>query len=161
GDGLEGMRVSWRAGTRAGGDACLNVVKDRGRDLCSLDVDRKLPADPRAVTLYWAPPGGRADPDTVTYDHAGAVMSEEQMRLPVARLLVGRVFPATRTVDIASGEGRVELAHPEAVSSADCGTARCETYEGGVIVRAVPAASTSITARVRLLPRVFLAHGEA
>jgi hypothetical protein len=161
GDGLEGMRVGWRSGTRAGADACLNVPKDKGRDLCALEIDRKLPADPRAVVLRWAAAGGRADADSVIYDQSGAVLPEDQTRLSLARVLVSRVFSAANTVDVASGEGRVELLHPEAVSSVDCGVARCDMHETGFVVRGVPASSTSLTARVRLLPHVFLTRGEA
>jgi hypothetical protein len=160
GDGLEGMRVSWRSGTRAGSDTCLNVPKDKGRDLCALDVDRKLPADPRNVVLRWAAPGGRADADAVLYDQAGAVLPEEQTRLQIGKILIGRIFGGANTVDIASGEGKVELVHPEAVSSVDCGVTRCEPVETGFVVRGVPASTTSLNTRVRLLPRVFIVHGD-
>ena len=36
---------------KSGGDLCLNVAKDKGRDLCAIDIDRNLPADPRAIAL--------------------------------------------------------------------------------------------------------------
>jgi hypothetical protein len=36
------------------------------------------------------------------------------------------------------------LAHPEAVASVDCGLARCELGEGGILVRGVPAQATQI-----------------
>ena len=132
GDGLEGMLVSWRSDVRAGADRCLNVGKANGRDVCALDVDRKLPADPRAIVLRWAPRGGRADADSVTYDQAGAALTDEQSKLPVAKILVSRVFGTNNTVDVSSGEGRVNLVHPEAVSSVDCGTSRCDNERGGI-----------------------------
>ncbi|HVW24850.1 MAG TPA: hypothetical protein VHC69_05740 [Polyangiaceae bacterium] len=160
GDGLEGMLVSWRSDVRAGADRCLNVGKDKGRDVCALDVDRKLPADPRAIVLRWAPQGGRADADAVTYDQSGAALADEQMKLPVAKILVSRVFGDNNTVDVSSGEGRVHLVHPEAVSSVDCGTSRCDIAESGFVVRGVPATTTTLNVRLRLLPRVFLTRGD-
>jgi hypothetical protein len=161
GDALEGMIVSWRSDARAGADTCLNVGKDKGRDLCALDVDRKLPADPRSIVLRWAPSGGRADADAVTYDQNGAALPEDQTKLPVGKILVNRIFGSNNTVDVASGEGHVALVHPEAVSSVDCGTSRCETMETGFVVRGVPATTMSLSARARLIPRVFLTHGDA
>ena len=161
GDGLEGMLVSWRSDARAGADTCLNVGKDKGRDLCALDVDRKLPADPRAIVLRWAPRGGKADADTVTFDQSGAALPEEQTRLTVAKILVSRVFGPNNTVDVSSGQGKVPLVHPEAVSSVDCGTSRCDMSDTGFVVHGVPATTTTLNARLRLLPRVFVAHGDA
>ncbi|MBV9946041.1 MAG: hypothetical protein JOZ69_04245, partial [Myxococcales bacterium] len=156
GDGLEGARIGWRGGRDMGSDVCLNVTKDKGHDVCSIGVDKSLPADPRAVSLRWAPPGGRVDPDVITYDRAGNPVPDEALQLPVGRVLVQQVFQPSRTADVTSGEGHVELLHPEAVSSAECGVARCEVAGPGILVRAVPAASTTITVRLRLLPRVFL-----
>src|SRR5262249_10350401 len=141
-------------------DVCLNVAKDRGRDLCAVGIDRTLPADPRRLSLRWAPAGGRLGPDVVTFDRAGNALTEDQLKLTPARILLGRVFPLSRTVDLASGEGHVDLEHPETVSSVECATARCELTEGGVIVRAIPATVTTVAMKVRLLPRVFLARGE-
>jgi hypothetical protein len=161
GDGLEGMLVSWRSDVRAGADRCLNVGKANGRDVCALDVDRKLPADPRAIVLRWAPRGGRADADTVTYDQAGGALADEQSKLPIAKILVSRVFGTNNTVDVSSGEGRVNLVHPEAVSSVDCGTSHCDTTDFGFTVRGVPATTTSLNVRLRLIPRVLLARGDA
>ena len=161
GEGLEGIRIGWKVGERAGSDVCLNVTKDKGRDFCAVNVDKKLPVDPRSMALWWAPPGGHADPDVVTFDKAGNPVPEDQRRLAAGRVVLGPLFPSTRTVDVASGEGHVDLTHPEAVSSADCGAARCEVTPKGIVVRSVPAALTNVAIRLRLLPRVFVAHGEA
>src|SRR5262249_15962579 len=63
GDALEGIRLTWRAGDRAGSGVCLNVPKDKGRDLCAISVEKKLSADPRNISVWWAPLGGHAEPD--------------------------------------------------------------------------------------------------
>lgn len=161
GEGLEGTRVGWKSGEKAGSDVCLNVVKDKGRDFCTIDVDKNLPGDPRVTNLWWAAAGGRSERDVFTYDQAGNPVTEDQRRLPVARLVLSHLFPKTHTVDVASGEGRVDLVHPESVSAADCGAARCELTSSGVLVRAVPGAQTNVAVRLRLAPRVFVARGEA
>ena len=160
GDGLEGMRIGYFAEDKSGSDVCLNVSRDRDRDVCSVNVDRNLPADPQRIELQWAPAGGRVGRDTLTYDKRGEVMSAEQMRLPVARLLLSRMYPDTRMVDVARGEGRVTLLHPEAVAGAECGTARCEASEDGLVIYSVPAAAPRLAVRLQLRPHVFLARGD-
>jgi hypothetical protein len=161
GDGLEGVRVDWHVDNDTNSDVCLNVTKDHGHDLCTIGVGRLWPADPHRIVLRWAPPGGRVEPDVVTFDATGRAVDDAELHLPVARVLLGRILPVSRAVDVASGEGSVPLVHPEAVSSVDCGQARCELSEGAILVRAVPAAVTTLQVRIRLLPRVFLARGDA
>lgn len=161
GDRLEGARVSWKAGDKAGSDTCVAVTKDKGHDYCVVRLDKGLPADPRRISLRIAPAGGVADPETVTYDHTGSALPDDQMRLPVARLFVSHVFPAAHTVDLTSGQGKIDLVNAEAVASAECGAARCEIDGASVVVRGVPAASDTVTLKLRLLPRVFLARGDA
>jgi hypothetical protein len=160
GEGLEGVRIAWKSGNVAGSDVCLNVTKDKGRDHCALNVDKSLPADPLRITVTWAPPGGRTESDVVTYDETGSPLSDELRHLLVARVIVSRVFPLSHVVDVASGEGQVELVHPEAVSSVECGSARCDVTRTGIVVRSVPAAAATVAVRLRLAPRVFLVHGD-
>ena len=62
---------------------------------------------------------------------------------------------------MASGEGRVNLVHPEAVSGVECGAVRCELVPNGLLVGSVPAAAPSVTVRLRFVPRVFVQRGEA
>jgi len=160
GEGLEGIRIAFQADDKGGDDVCLNVARDRDRDNCALNVDRSLPADPQRIELHWAPPGGRAGPDVITYDKRGAPLAPEQTRLDIARLLISRMIPEARMVDVAHGVGKVLLVHPEAVSGADCGVARCEINPEGLIVTSVPAAASKLAAKLQLLPRVFYARGE-
>ncbi|HVU02227.1 MAG TPA: hypothetical protein VHE30_10755 [Polyangiaceae bacterium] len=161
GEGLEGVRFMVAAGTRSSTDVCLNVTKDKGRDFCAVNVDRSLPADPLRISVHVIPDHGKAGVDVITYDKSGDSLPEEATRLPLARLVLGHVFGPSKTVDVSTGEGRVELVHPEAVASAECGIARCDATDGGVIVKSVPVPTTSIPVKLKLRPRVFLARGEA
>jgi hypothetical protein len=161
GDGLEGARLGFSADNVSGSDLCLGVSKDKGHDVCAVNVDTKLPANPLRITLKWAPAGGRTDADVRTYDASGTLVPDDQLKLPIARVIIGRVLPPSRTADVSSGEGTVALVHPEAVSSADCTIGRCEFSGTGIVVRGVPAQALTITVRVRLAPRVFIAHGDA
>ncbi|HEX4354205.1 MAG TPA: hypothetical protein VHZ95_14855, partial [Polyangiales bacterium] len=104
GDGLEGTRIGFAADGRSGSDVCLNVARDRDRDACALNIDRTLPADPARIALHWAPPGGRVGQDVVTFDKHGEPLAPDRTLLPVARLLISRMFPDTRMVDVTHGE---------------------------------------------------------
>jgi hypothetical protein len=126
-----------------------------------VNVDKSLPADPVRVVLRWAPSGGKAGPDVMNHDRTGHSIPDDLMRLPVARIVIRSLFPTAHTVDLSSGEGRVELLHPEAASSVECGVARCDAIESGLSVRAVPAAAASLQVKVRLAPRVVVEEGEA
>jgi hypothetical protein len=161
GSGLEGVRIGWSADGKNGSDVCLGVTRDRDRDVCALNLDKSLPADPQRIELRWAPPLGRIERDTLTYDKRGEPVLEEQLRLPIARLVVARMFPDAPAVNVASGEGKVALVHPEAVSGAECGAVRCDVVADGLLVGSVPAAAASFSVRLRLRPRVFLQRGES
>lgn len=160
GQGLEGVRVEWQSGPAGGADVCLNVEREGGRELCALGIPRELPADPRAVSLRWAPASGQTGPDVVTFDRAGRALAMERMALPIGRVVVGRVIPPGQTVDVATGLGRVDVERVDAISSVDCEGARCDLENGSILVDAVAADSTHVTLRVRLRPRVFVAGDE-
>ena len=160
GDNLEGVRVGYTADDKTGTDVCLNVSHDRDRELCALNIDRTLPADPAHIELHFAPAGGRLGPDVITFDKRGEPVTAQQTRLPVARVLISRMLPDTRIVDVARGEGKVALMHPEAVASAECGTARCEANRDGLVIYSIPAAAPKLAVRLQLLPHVFVARGD-
>jgi len=160
GDGLEGVTIAYSAADKSGEDVCLNITHDRDREVCAVNVDRGLPAAPQLIELRWAPPGGRVTTDVITYDKRGEALAADQMRLPVARVLISRMMPDARIVDVAHGAGKVPLVHPEAVAGADCGVARCATNAEGLIVASVPAAAPKLALRVQLSPRVFFARGD-
>lgn len=159
---LEGAVIGYAADGKLGSDVCLNVARDQEeRDTCAVGIPEGLPADPQRLELLWAPAGGRITADMHVFDARGVPVSQERMRLPVARVLLQRMFPASRTVSLSTTDTRLQLEHSEAVSSAECGGARCEVRDGRVIVGAVPANAQSLSVRVRLLPRVFIARGDA
>ncbi|MEY4581554.1 MAG: hypothetical protein RL701_6257 [Pseudomonadota bacterium] len=162
GDGLEGVRIGFSADDKSGDDVCLNVTRDKERDVCALNIDRSLPADPHRIELRWGAPGARASAaaDVITYDKNGDALAPEQTRLAVARLLISRMIPEARMVDVARGVGKVALIHPEAVSGADCGVGRCETNAEGLMVTSVPASASKLAVKLQLSPRVFFSRGD-
>jgi hypothetical protein len=161
GQRLEGMRVGFKVDDRVGSDVCLNVARDKERkETCSVSIPHDLPADPRRLEVLWAPPFGRVTADMRLYERSGRALSSERTRLPIARILLQRMFPASRTADLGSNAGRLQLEHPEAVSSVECNNARCEIVEGRAIVSSLAATAQTLGVRVQLLPRVFMARGE-
>ena len=159
---LEGARIGYSADGKIGSDVCLNIAGDQeGRETCAVSIPSDLPADPRVFEVLWAPSGGRVSADMRLFDEHGQPVPPERMRLPVARMLLQRMFPVSRTVNLSASDTRVQLEHSEAVSSAECTTARCEARDGKVIVTAVPATAQTLSMRLRLLPRVFMSRGDA
>lgn len=160
GNGLENVRIAWAAEGKTGSDVCLGVVKEKDHEACVVSIDKDLPADPRLIELRWAPAFGRVAPDAVTYDPAGEVLPSEQLFLPIARLVIARMFPEVPMVNVASGEGRLQLVHREAVTGVECGAVRCELLPDGLLVGSVPAAAPSVKVKLRLLPRVLATRGD-
>lgn len=160
---LQGLSVAWlgRGGPKAtvqeGSEVCLQPTAG-ALEHCILPIQRGLPAD---VALTWLPEGGRRGPGVVTFDASGRRSDDEARQLRPARIVLTEMLPAAAAVDLTDGQGRVPLAHPEAVASVDCGVARCELAEDGVLVRSVPGLATAVALRLRLTPRVVLARGEA
>ena len=161
GSGLENARIGWSAGHLTGSDRCSGVTKEKDQEVCAVSVEKDLPADPRRIELRWAPPFGRVSSDTLTYDATGEVVTDDRLQLPIARVLIARMFPDVPMVNVASGEGRVQLAHPDALAGAECGAVRCELVPDGLLVGSVPAAAPTVTVKLRLLPRVFVVRGES
>ncbi len=160
GSNLENTRIGWAENNRVGSDVCIGVTKDKDQDACAISVDKALPADPRRIALSWAPSFGRITGDAVFYDRGGEVVPNEVRAVPIARVLIARMFPEVPMVNVASGDGRLPLAHPEALSGVECGAVRCELVPDGLLVGSVPAAAPTVTVRLRLLPRVFLIRGD-
>ncbi|HMI93205.1 MAG TPA: hypothetical protein VK509_17665, partial [Polyangiales bacterium] len=158
---LEGVRIGFAADGRIGSDVCLNVTREQEREHCAVGIPQDLPADPRRLSVLWAPASGQITAEMLLYDRRGRALPPEQARLPIARIVLQRMLPASRTADLGTSEGRLQLEHPEAVSSVECNNARCELIDGRAIVAGLPATAQSLAVRVRLLPRVFISRGES
>jgi hypothetical protein len=152
GQRLDGVQVVWTVGERLGQDRCVAPVADRRQQQCVIPLER-LPVD---AVLRWVPAGGRTGRGVTTYDAGGQLADPDTFVLRPARTLITRLLPPGVAVDISPGVGRVPLVHPRAVAAVDCGLARCELGEGGVVVRGVPGLATQVTIQLRLAPRFFL-----
>lgn len=150
---LKGTRIAWKLDARGGDDVCLDPKSAPGAkdEQCAFALPRDLPAD---VSLTWSPP----------VIGAGQLKSSPPpaaQPLRPARVVLDRLLSVGAAVDLTSGLGRIPLAHPEAVASVDCAQARCELSDAAVLVRAVPGAAASVSLRLRLVPHIFVARGDA
>jgi len=156
GQHLKGLQIRWQTPQKNGQDVCLDPQPSGKQEQCVVPVARDLPVD---ASLRWMPPRARFDGDVVTYDENGGPVDPNGLVLRPARVVVSNLFSASGSVDVSQGPGRVPLVHPETVLSVDCGQARCEIAEGAVGVRSFSPTATTVTVRLRLAPRFFLAHG--
>ncbi len=157
---LRGARITVRSAARTAEDVCLDPKPDAGAERCTLAVGRGLPADPTALTVSWAPPGGRGGANVVTFGADGHRASAADLAVPLAKITVSAVVQSGASVDFAAGARRVALVHPEAVASVSCSPAECSAEGGGVVVRGLASAAASLALKVKLLPRVLLARGD-
>jgi hypothetical protein len=162
---LKGTVVVWRIppsgdenSAREGREVCLAPTGGAGRpERCVLPLPPRLPLD---TQLSWLPPGGVTGEDVRVFDATGVEISNASRELRPAQLILSQVVAPSASVDVSLGPARVPLIHPAAVVAVDCGQARCELGDGGVIVRSVPSPATNLTLRLRLAPRVRLQRGE-
>lgn len=182
GQGLSSVRVEWKtaqgqaratcpsaesehapaAVTGAPGERANSperaVASERSGEQCALSVGRSLPADTGALGMHWVPAFGQSGAEVVTFDARGRELKPEDTELSVQRIVLTRVFGGSRMLDLASGEGTIQLAHPDAVGGAECPGAQCEVTSAGIRVHGVPLTLKSLTVRVQLVPRVFFSH---
>ena len=166
GVGLLNVAIAWsgtprgdvQRGPLEGQDVCLTPSAGRGPTDCAVPVATGLPAD---AALYWVPPHGRRGPEVTTYDANGNVVDPESRRLRPGRVVLTQPLVLSSGIDVSKGPGSVAVSHSEAIASVDCGLARCEVGEGVIFVRNVPGVDATLTLRVRLVPRVLFARGDA
>jgi hypothetical protein len=158
GQRLKGMQIWWQAGQKSGKDSCLDPTPSGKLQQCVIPVAVGLPLD---AVLHALPAGAVLGEDAVFHDANGDRVDLAQLVLRPARFLVTQLVPPSASVDVSTGPGRVPLVHPQAVTSVDCGLARCELADNAIVVRSVPAPATNVTFRLRLAPRVVLMKGEA
>ncbi len=158
GQRLAGVQVLWEAEGKTGQEACLEPSPTGKVQQCVVPVRPRLPAD---AALRWLPARGRSGGDVITFDANGARLEPAQMVLRPSRTVLSAMFAASVAVDVSQGRARVPLIHPEAVASVDCGQATCELSDGALVIWGVPAAASSVTARLRLAARVVFSKGSA
>jgi hypothetical protein len=156
GRNLRGMQVQWQTPQRRGEETCLDPEVQGKQEQCVIPVGRDLPDE---SVLRWAPARGRFDSDLVAYDADGSPLRAADFVLKPARVVISNLFPDVDSVDVSQGQGRVVLVHPEAVTAVDCGQAHCDLNDGAVVVRNFSPTATSVTMRLRLGPRYFMARG--
>ena len=162
GRGLRGVVVRWENGAHSGEDRCVQPQADAAGEKCSVGVGRGLPADPTTEALSWRPAGSRGGADVVTFDANGQRASTASFVLRVGKVVVNTLIAGDSSVDLAGGAAsRVLLAHPEAVTFADCGAANCEISGGAILVHSVTSAASTLPIALRLVPRVFVRRGDA
>jgi hypothetical protein len=149
---LDGSRLRWHTATSSGEDVCWSPKTLAHAQSCVFGVAHHLPADAPLELLPALAPGERPP---------AASDAAPLATLRPARVVLDRILPASAAIDLTNGAGRLALLHPEAVASVDCGQARCELSEAAVLVGAVSGAATSLTLRLRLAPRYFVAHDDA
>ncbi|HEY5282177.1 MAG TPA: hypothetical protein VIM14_05250, partial [Polyangia bacterium] len=154
---LEQSQILWQSPNHTGQDACLAPTAVGKLQQCAIPLDRKLPFD---TAFRWLPAYAKDGPDVTTFDSQGQRVDVASLKIRPARTIVGQVFAATESLDVSQGTGILPLTHPEAVASVDCGMARCELAEGGILVRGVPAQATQIAVTARLSPRFAISHGD-
>ncbi|WP_201755753.1 hypothetical protein [Corallococcus silvisoli] len=164
GTGLKNVSIAWSGVPRGpepqrepmdGQDMCL---EPNSPTECAVPVTPGLPTD---ATLSWIPPFGRRGANVTTYDANGRFLDDEAFRLRPGRTVLTRPLIQSSGVDLSKGPGYVAVTHSEAIASVDCGNARCEVTDGAVSIRNVPGLNPTVALRLRLVPRVFFARGDA
>lgn len=148
---LDGLRVGWTAPgppPTSGDDVCRDPKPSGNAQQCVFAVPKNLPL----ASVF------RVVPDTAV--DAAKAAPPAGATLKPARIVLDHLLPASATVDLAAGVGRVALLRPEAVASVDCAAARCELLDNGVEVRGVAGTATSVTLRMRLAPHMAMRKGE-
>ncbi len=161
GRGIAGMGIAFRTNTTSGVDVCRTPRFEGGVKACTFRVGRSLPANPSAVSLSWIPSGGRSGSDVLTFDVDGQRQTPETFNLLPARVVVTRLVPDDAAVDLSTGQGEVELVHPEAIMGVECTGASCRIAGGKIVVRGQQNLVSAIDARLELAHDVFYKKDEA
>jgi hypothetical protein len=153
GDNLRNLLLRWQTASGSGIDLCLTPKTSGKRDRCAFSVPRDLPAD---AHFGWAPPAAPGAPAAPTPP------ADSFTPIRPARIVIDRVLPAATTaLDLTAGHGRLPLAHPQAIASADCAQARCELAEDAIEVIALSGAAAALTVHAHLAPHYFVMRGDA
>jgi hypothetical protein len=157
GDNLQGASVLWKSGTSTGVDTCHAPRSlPTGKQECSWSVARGISVAPEVTQFYVLPAGARTLDNALFYDPLARKVNSETFAIKPARTTLLRVVMPDASVDLSTGQGEVPLAHPEAVSAAECGALTCEMIGGKLIVRGGSSAVTAVEVKLRLVPDVFV-----
>jgi hypothetical protein len=159
GSRMAGAAVAWRSNTASGVDVCESPKLDNGAERCVFETGRGLSADPASGSLSIIPAGGRAGPDVTNYDAQGDPLDARSLVLTPARVVLSGIVPQEASIDLSTGHGEVELSHPEAVASVDCGAQRCELSGRALRVRSLSSNVGSVDVKFRLIPGVVVGKG--
>jgi hypothetical protein len=159
GSHLAGAAVAWRSNTASGVDVCETPKLDNGVERCVFETGRGLSADPASGSLSIIAAGGRAGPDVSNYDLQGNPVDARSLVLTPARVVLSNIVPPEASIDLSTGHGEVELSHPEAVASVDCGAQRCELSGRALRVRSLSSNVGSVDVKFRLIPGVVVSKG--
>lgn len=157
GQRLEGVQILWQADSHVGKQTCLGALKDGRGESCTIPIDRKLPI---STVFHWLPAYAKDGTDVSTFDGQGRRVDAALFRIIPSRFVLGQVFGSVEALDISQGLGTLPLVHPDAIASVECGSARCDLGDGGIVVRGVPAQATQVGVTVRLGPRFAFTRGE-
>lgn len=158
GHGLHGVLVTWPVDTGRASDTCRDLKAEGGVETCGWGVPKTLPADPSASVLRWLPAGAQVGPDTALYDADGRISAPEGFVITPSRVELLNLLPQDASVDVSSGVGRAPLTHPDAIAGVDCGSARCSTDGGQLVMQAPPAAVATVDVKFRLVTHVVFAR---
>jgi hypothetical protein len=155
---LEGSVLHWSLGEKSGDDSCPLPTRTGGKEECSYALDRALRAVPEELQLRILPAGARLQEGARLIDAAGRNAGWPVAASP-AQALMSRLLPPDATADMTSGEGRVSVIHPEAISSVSCGDATCELDANSIAVYDEHGGDEKLDLQINLRPRLALRGG--
>lgn len=157
GRNLKGAQLRWLGAGRSGTDACPEPKTEGSVQSCAWVVGRDISADPGADTLRLLPPFAQVGEGRRLFDAQGQAVPPDGVPLAAARLIIGRLLATDSAIDLSLGRAELNFAHPEAVSSAECGVLDCSVVSKRLFVTSTAPVSTA-ELRLRLAPRVFFSR---
>ncbi len=158
GTNLEGSKLEWEIKGEHGSDICGAPTIVNGQQSCSYSISKKIAADASAIVLRILPAGAPGKGDL--FDNTGHLVAQDSLLISPSRMIVASALTTERHVNLSTGEARLALTHPRAVSSVECDSGRCELVESEVRVRSSGSLARTLTMKLRLAPRVFVRSGD-
>ena len=105
-----------------GSDICAGLAPANGQQSCSYSISKKMPAEASAIALRILPAGAPSKAEI--HDSTGHSVAQDSLWVTPSRMIVASALTTERHVDLLTGEARLALTHPRAVTSVDCDTGR-------------------------------------